>query len=156
MINKNKIIGIIGIGVFTYLSISSLSIFVGDLIKDFLIFSGSKPYWSFCISELINLVLFIVLINILINWVYYNYELMSNKVLKYFVRSFVTYFVIQLIIIVYPSLKSFIDSGYFNEGTSKYLKFLNNNYMLYFVQSILYYVGEITAIILIYKKIKKR
>ncbi|MEH6538327.1 MAG: hypothetical protein V7719_18165 [Psychroserpens sp.] len=150
MIDKNKVIGFFGIGIFTYLSISNLTYRIGDISKDLFILLDLKPSWTFWLSELLGLILFIILINYVINWIYNNYESISNQVLKYFIWSFVAYFIIQGIQIVYPILKSELN----NEGITKYYSYLKDNYMLYGVQSVLYYLGEIISIIIIYNKVK--
>jgi hypothetical protein len=150
MIDKNKVVGFFGIGIFTYLSISNLTYSIGDISKDLFIFLNLMPSWTFWLSELLRLILFIILMNYVINWIYNNYESLRNQILKYFIWSFVTYFMMQGIQIVYPMLKSELNI----EGITKYYSYLKDNYMLYGVQSVLYYLGEIISIIIIYNKVK--
>ena len=153
-IERNKLIGFFGIGIFTYKTISGLSYSFSDLAKDLLILLDSEPSWTFWISELIGLILFVILINIIINRIFENYKTISENVLKYFIWSFSAYFIIQVIQISYPSIKSFFEFEVENLGITEYYGYLGNNYMLYFTQSIFYYLGEIIAIILIYNKTK--
>ncbi|WP_288956238.1 hypothetical protein [uncultured Polaribacter sp.] len=153
-IERNKLIGFFGIGIFTYKTISGLSYSISDLAKDLLILLDSEPSWTFWISELIGVILFVVLSNIIINWILENYKTISENVLKYFIWSFSAYFIIQVIQISYPSIKSFFEFEVDNLGITEYYGYLENNYMLYFTQSIFYYLGEIIAIILIHNKTK--
>ena len=153
-IERNKLIGFFGIGIFTYKTISGLSYSFSDLARDILILLNSKPSWTFWVSELIGLILFVILINIIINRIFENYKTINENVLKYFIWSFSAYFIIQLIQISYPSIKSFFLFDIENLGITEYYEYLGNNYMLYFTQSIFYYLGEIIAIIMIYNKTK--
>ena len=155
-IERNKLIGFFGIGIFTYKTISGLSYSLSDFTKDLLILLDSEPSWTFWISELFGLILFVILINTIINRVFENYKSISENVLKYFIWSFSAYFIIQVIQISYPSIKSFFEFEAENLGITEYYGFLRKNYMLYFTQSIFYYLGEIIAIILIYNKTKNK
>ena len=151
-IERNKLIGFFGIGIFIYKTISGLSYSFSDYAKDLLILLDSEPSWTFWISELIGLILFVILINIIINRIFENYKTISENVLKYFIWSFSAYFIIQVIQISYPSIKSFFEFEVDNLGITEYYGYLGYNYMLYFTQSIFYYLGEVIAIILIYNK----
>ena len=153
-IERNKLIGFFGIGIFAYNSISALSYSVSDFSKDLLILLEAQPSWTFWISELLGLILFVLVINIIINRIFENYKSISENVLKYFIWSFSAYFIIQVVQISYPSIKSFLEFETENLGITEYYGYLGNNYMLYFTQSIFYYLGEIIAIILIYNKTK--
>ncbi len=155
MMDKNKLIGFFGIGIFTYLSISNFTYFVGDILKDLLIFLDLNPMWIFFSSELMRFFLFVLLINYVILLVFNNHEAIGNNIIKYFIWSFSTYFILQIIQTSYPPLTSYLETETSIEGISKYYKFLKQNYMLYFLQSILFYFGEIIAVLLIYNKIKK-
>jgi hypothetical protein len=153
-IEKNKLIGFFGIGIFSYKFLSGLSYSFADITKDLLILLDSQPSLTFWISEFFGLILLVILINIMINRIFENYKTISENVLKYFIWSFSAYFIIQVFQIFYPSIKSFFEFDEQNLGIREYYGYLTNNYMLYYTQSIFYYLGEIIAIILIYNKVK--
>ncbi|ULC60445.1 hypothetical protein MBM09_05515 [Flaviramulus sp. BrNp1-15] len=153
-IKRNELIGFFGFGIFSYKFISSLSYSFTDFTKDLLISLDSQPYWVFWISELVGLILFVILINNLINWIFDNYKTICENILKYLIWSFSAYFIIQIVQISYPSIKSFFEFGKENVGFTEYYGYLRKNYILYFTQSIFYYLGEIITVILIYNKTK--
>jgi hypothetical protein len=153
-INRNKLLGFIGIGIFAYKIISSITYFFGDFTKDFFIYLEIPHSWTFWLSQLLELSLFVILIYFFLNYVFKKYNSIKKEILKYFVWSFSIYFIVQIIQIVYPSIKILFESETFNDEFLSYYKYLDRDYNLYFVQSFFYYLGEIFAIILIYNKIK--
>lgn len=153
-INRNKLLGFIGIGIFAYKIISSITYFFGDFIKDIFIYLEIPHSWTFWLSQFLELSLFVLLIYFLINYVLKKYNSINENILKYFVWSFLVYFIFQIIQIAYPSAKTLFESEIFNDKFLSYYKYLKSNYNLYSVQSFFYYLGEVIAIIFIYNKIK--
>ena len=153
-INRNKLLGFLGIGIFAYKTISSMTYFFGDFIKDVFIYLEIPHLWTFWFSQLLELFLFVLFIYFLINYVLKRFNSINENIVKYFVWSFLIYFMFQIIQIAYPSVKTLFESETYNDAFLSYYKYLKSNYNLYFVQSIFYYLGEIIAIILIYNKIK--
>ena len=98
-IERNKLVGFFGIGIFSYKFISGLSYSFADFTKDLLILLDSQPSWTFWISELFGLIFFVILINIIINWVFENYKTISENVLKYFTQS-IFYYLGEIIAII--------------------------------------------------------
>jgi len=153
-IGRNKFIGLIGTGIFAHKSISSLTYFLGDLTKDIFIFIEISHSLTFWLSQLIEFALYILLIYFLIEYVHKKYSSINDNIVKCFVWSFMIYFIVQIIQIAYPSIKSLLTAETNDGSFLSYYEYLGTNYSLYFVQSILYYLGEIIAIIFIYSKIK--
>ncbi|WP_418603004.1 hypothetical protein [Hwangdonia sp.] len=153
-INKNKLLGFIAIGIFVYKITSNISYFLGDFTKDLFIYIGIPNLWNFWLSQIFELSLFLILVYFLVNYVLKKYNSINENVLKYFVWSFLIYFILQIFQIAFPSIKTLFEPDSFNEGFLSYHEFLKNSIDLYFVQSFFYYLGEVLAIIFIYNKIK--
>ncbi len=154
-IDKNKFIGFFGFGIFVYKAISSISYSFGSFLKDFLIYLDISPSLVFWASEIFDALVFLLLINFIINKIFTNYESISDKILKYFIYSFIIYFVSQLIQIVYPFIQYYFEYDIVNDRITAYYEYLGSKNNLYFVQSTLYYIAEVITVILIYIKIKK-
>ena len=154
MIDKNKLIGFFGIGIFTYLSITNISYTIGDILKDIFIISNLNHSWTFLASELFRFIFFILLFNCIIARIYNNFKPISEKVMKYFVWSLWAYFISIVIQFLYTTLKSYFEYEFINDDFVNYYNYLKTNYMLHYSRAILILIGEIIAIIIIYKKIK--
>ncbi len=146
--------GFIAIGIFVYKITSNISYFLGDFTKDLFIYIGIPNLWNFWLSQIFELSLFLILVYFLVNYVLKKYNSINENVLKYFVWSFLIYFILQIFQIAFPSIKTLFEPDSFNEGFLSYHEFLKNSIDLYFVQSFFYYLGEVLAIIFIYNKIK--
>jgi hypothetical protein len=154
MTDEKKSIGFFGIGIFTYLSISGLSNLLEDLVQDILILLDIAPSLNLWITVLFNVIIFITLVYYVIKIISKNYEFIINNIVKFLVWSFVIYMIIQVIQIVYPSIKSLLATELYWDKEVEYLKYLKQNYALYYVKGIIYYIGMIISFILIYMELK--
>jgi len=155
MTKKNKVIGIFGIGIFTYLCISSLSYFLEGFIRDILILLDFEPKVNLLVTELLSFIIFILPVFFIIKKVSRNYDQIYNKIGKYIVWSFVIFLILQIIHIAYPSIKSLLTNDLFINRETEYFNYLGGNYALYFIKSAVYYLAMVISFLLIYKEFKK-
>ena len=154
MTNKNKVIGIFGIGIFTYLCISSISYIFEGFIRDILILFDAEPIVNFLVTELLSFTIFILPILVIIQKVSRNYDLITNKIGKYLVWSFVTFLILQIIYIAYPYIKDLLINDLFTNKETEYFSYMRKNYGLYFIKSAVYFLAMMISFLLIYKEFK--
>ncbi len=151
---KKESIGIFGIGIFTYLCISSISYVLEELTRDILILADTNPKLNFTITEILCFGIFVLPIYVITKKWNHNYNLISNNIKKYLVLTFSTFLILQIIHIVYPYSKSLLTTDLFTFRETYYYEYLGNNYSMYFIKSAMYYFAMIISFLLIYKKLK--
>ena len=154
MTKLNQAIGFFGFGIFIYLSISGLSSLMEDIIHHILLLLHIKPPMNFLITELTSIIIYFLPILFLIKRISKNYNLFLNGLRKYLIWSFIAYLIFQGLNILYLLIEPYIANDQYTAAESEYFNFIRDNYGLYYVKSVLYFIVMIIWFLLIYSEYK--
>lgn len=134
---KSELISILGIGAFTYLSVSGFYIMFKDILRDLFIILKTDYSLNFWTTEIVVLTLFTITSFFAIKLVFREIEKSEYRIRKIFITLFVVFFVIQ----IFQFLYSYFGTDYVienhNENFREFYGFLRENSVLGFYSSLI-------------------
>lgn len=136
-ITKSELIKIIGIGTFTYLSISGFSILVEKIIRELLIILKTDNTLNFWTTEIIDLALFTFISFFAVKFIIRIIVKSKFELRKIFITMFVGFFVIQILQFLYAYYGTEYVLENFHENFVDFYEYLNGRAILSLYSSII-------------------
>ncbi|TVZ49866.1 hypothetical protein [Olleya sp. Hel_I_94] len=134
---KSELISIIGIGAFTYLSISGFFIMIKDILRDLFIILNTDNALNFWTTEIVIFVLFTITSFLAIKLLFRGIEKSEFKTRKIFITLFIGFFVIQILQFLYSYFGTDYVIENHNEKFRDFYGYLRENSMLGFYSSLI-------------------
>jgi len=136
-ITKSELINIIGIGTFTYLSISGFSILVEKIIRELFIIIKTDNSLNFWTTEIVDLALFTFISFFTVKFIIRIILKSKFKLRKIFISLFIGLFVIQVFQFLYAYYGTEYVMENYHERFVDFYEYLSGRPMLSFYSSII-------------------
>jgi hypothetical protein len=153
----NKIIGIVGTGMFFYLTLTGISFLSSKIIEELLMFSNLSPILISGISEYVTLVIVLMTFTFAIRKIRnLNFDT-TSLIKKIFLISVLTYVLTQLLGFALPFISNLYQTAEYFDLKAIYVNELNENYLLreFAIQTPSFIIKYVIIVFVILREIKK-
>lgn len=142
-----KLFLLVGIGIFFFLSITSLTIIITDILRDLLIeLTPIRSFGVFVLIEATNILVFIFGSLYFIQWLKNN----RTEHKKLFIGLITIYVLIQVFQILWHGIHNLLSGEYFYR-LSDYYEFLNGNYILILIPKLIDLLLDLFLALILYQ-----
>lgn len=140
----------LGAGVFSFLTITSISYLIKVLSRDMNILLNTKPQLNFWFTEFITLLIFAITSYLLINKVQKSYE--TIKINKFLIVSIGAFFLVQIIQFLYTFYGTDYVISNYHQSFESYYNYLKENIYLNVYSSFMPFLKHLIFVVFIFLK----
>ncbi|MCK7591179.1 hypothetical protein M0G43_11385 [Subsaxibacter sp. CAU 1640] len=153
--NNKQLIGFLGLGAFSALSILSFAYLLQVMIRDANFLMNIEPKLNFWITESLTFLIFIIVSLLFLTWSSQNLETLKKSIKKALVISIATYFLINVFQFIYTFYGTQYIMEKSMENMSDYYDYLKENPLYRTCNSIVVYIEYIIFGLIVFFKMKE-